>query len=108
MESSSLFKSLFVHYSRIILSFISFSCIFIVKPFITLLLENILTFKVIKEKRATFVPTNEILNKRPSIKTSVKNLFAAGDWVDTGLPSTIESAVKSGKMVSEIIAEISG
>ena len=78
------------------------------KKFTNINSENILTYKVIKEKRATFVPTNEILNKRPSIKTSVKNLFAAGDWVDTGLPSTIESAVKSGKMVSEIIAEISG
>ena len=69
--------------------------------------ENILTYKVIKEKRATFIPTIDIFNKRPSIKTSIKNLFVAGDWVDTGLPSTIESAVKSGKMVSEILAVVS-
>ncbi len=78
------------------------------KKFIKIDSENILTYKVIKEKRATFVPTNDIINKRPSIKTSVKNLLVVGDWVDTGLPSTIESAVKSGKMVSEIIADISG
>ncbi len=68
--------------------------------------ENISTYKAIKEKRATFVPTCEVLNNRPSITTSVKNLFVAGDWVDTGLPSTIESAVKSGKIVSEKILDI--
>jgi len=26
----------------------------------------------------------------------VKGLFLAGDWTDTGLPATIESAVRSG------------
>lgn len=74
------------------------------KKFVNLDSENVSSYKVIKEKRATFVPTNEVLNNRPSITTSIENLFVIGDWVDTGLPSTIESAVKSGKMVSEILA----
>ena len=65
--------------------------------------DKIISYKIIKEKRATFIPSNNILNRRPGSQTSIKNFFLAGDWVNTGLPSTIESAVKSGKMVSEII-----
>ncbi len=51
-------------------------------------------YKVLKEKRATFVPSNKINYIRPSSNTKIANLFLAGDWSDTGLPSTIESAVK--------------
>ena len=36
-------------------------------------------------------------------KTKYSNFFLAGDWTDTGLPSTIESAVKSGKMAVDMI-----
>jgi len=57
----------------------------------------------IKEKRATFIPSNKILNNRPNIETGIKNLFLAGDWVNTGLPSTIESAVRSGRLAAEFI-----
>lgn len=60
-------------------------------------------YKIIKEKRATFIPSNDILDRRPSQITNIKNLILAGDWVDTGLPSTIESAVKSGRVAAEII-----
>ena len=65
--------------------------------------ENLVSYKIIKEKRATFIPSNDILNKRPEPNTVLKNFFLAGDWVNTGLPSTIESAVKSGRMISELI-----
>ena len=65
--------------------------------------DNIVSYKIIKEKRATFIPSNDILNKRPGPYTGLKNFFLAGDWINTGLPATIESAVKSGRMVSEII-----
>ena len=51
---------------------------------------------IIKEKRATFSPTNEIESLRPSTQTPIKNLFLAGDWTNTGLPATIEGAVMSG------------
>jgi squalene-associated FAD-dependent desaturase len=60
-------------------------------------------YKIIKEKRATFIPSTDVLDKRPSQKTYLRNLILAGDWVDTGLPSTIESAVKSGRVAAEII-----
>ncbi|MGA7723146.1 MAG: hydroxysqualene dehydroxylase HpnE [Ignavibacteriaceae bacterium] len=65
--------------------------------------DNIITYKIIKEKRATFVPSKEILNSRPEQTTEINNFFLAGDWVDTGLPSTIESAVKSGRIAAELI-----
>jgi len=65
--------------------------------------DMISNYKIIKEKRATFIPSNDILEKRPQQKTDIKNLILAGDWVDTGLPSTIESAVKSGRVAAEII-----
>ena len=58
-------------------------------------------YKVLKEKRATFVPSNKIDYLRPSSNTKIANLFLAGDWTDTGLPSTIESAVKSGRTAAE-------
>ena len=50
---------------------------------------------VIRERRATFslAPGQP---QRPDTKTTVAGLFLAGDWIETGLPSTIESAVASG------------
>jgi hydroxysqualene dehydroxylase len=60
-------------------------------------------YKIIKEKRATFIPSNDIIDKRPAQKTKIRNLILAGDWVDTGLPSTIESATKSGRVAADLI-----
>ena len=50
---------------------------------------------VVREKRATFsvAPGQPV---RPGTATRIPGLFLAGDWIDTGLPSTIEGAVKSG------------
>jgi thioredoxin reductase len=50
---------------------------------------------VVREKRATFsvAPGQPA---RPRTATSVPGLWLAGDWMDTGLPATIESAVVSG------------
>jgi squalene-associated FAD-dependent desaturase len=73
------------------------------KKFFLLDPEMISGYKIIKEKRATFIPSIDILKKRPSQSTNIKNFILAGDWVDTGLPSTIESAVKSGKIASDLI-----
>ncbi|MCH8171416.1 MAG: FAD-dependent oxidoreductase, partial [Bacteroidetes bacterium] len=65
--------------------------------------DNISGFKIIKEKRATFIPSLDVLSKRPGVKTNINNLFLAGDWTDTGLPATLEGAVQSGKIASEIV-----
>jgi len=67
--------------------------------------EDITNYKVLKDKRATYIPSNKLLGKRPSSETSIKNFFLAGDWIETGLPSTIESAVKSGKMAADMILQ---
>ena len=73
------------------------------KKFFLLEAELIAGYKIIKEKRATFIPSDAIINKRPPQKTKIKNLILAGDWVDTGLPSTIESAAKSGRVAADLI-----
>jgi squalene-associated FAD-dependent desaturase len=73
------------------------------KNFFSLNPDLIVNYKIIKEKRATFIPSNDINDKRPSQKTRINNLILAGDWVDTGLPSTIEGAVKSGKIAADIV-----
>jgi len=52
--------------------------------------------RVIKEQRATFKTTPAELERRPPAKTMYQNLTLAGDWTDTGLPATIEGAVRSG------------
>jgi squalene-associated FAD-dependent desaturase len=50
---------------------------------------------VVREKRATFsvAPGQP---PRPQTRTPIPGLFLAGDWIDTGLPATIEGAVRSG------------
>jgi squalene-associated FAD-dependent desaturase len=50
---------------------------------------------VIRERRATF-SLKPGSPPRPGIETDVPGLFLAGDWIDTGLPATIESAVIAG------------
>ena len=40
---------------------------------------------------------------RPSTDTPIRGLLLAGDWIDTGLPATIESAVRSGHRAAEMI-----
>jgi zeta-carotene desaturase len=41
--------------------------------------------------------------RRPGTRTAVAGLYLAGDWVDTGLPATIESAVVSGHRAADDI-----
>jgi squalene-associated FAD-dependent desaturase len=50
---------------------------------------------VVSEKQATFslAPGQPA---RPGTHTPIEGLYLAGDWIDTGLPGTIESAVRAG------------
>ena len=50
---------------------------------------------IVREKRATF-SLSPSMPPRPPTTTAVDGLLLAGDWIDTGLPATIESAVVSG------------
>lgn len=58
---------------------------------------------IVKEREATLSHTVESDSLRPGPRTSMSNLILAGDWTDTGLPATIESAVLSGDVAAEII-----
>lgn len=53
-------------------------------------------WQIVKEKRATFAATPGQDARRPGAGTRWRNLFLAGDWTQTGLPSTIEGALRSG------------
>lgn len=61
---------------------------------------RVLRATVVREPQATFsvAPGQPA---RPSTDTPVERLFLAGDWVDTGLPATIEGAVVSGRMAAD-------
>jgi hydroxysqualene dehydroxylase len=61
-------------------------------------------WRIIKEKRATFAATPEQDALRPGAETRWRNLFVAGDWTRTGLPATIEGAVRSGIRAAELCA----
>jgi squalene-associated FAD-dependent desaturase len=60
-------------------------------------------WQIVRERRATFaaLPQEEI--KRPAAQTRWKNLVLAGDWTATGLPATIEGAVRSGNRAAALL-----
>ena len=63
-------------------------------------------YKIIREKMATFVQSPEETFRKPKMHTKYKNIFLAGDWIDTGLPATIEGAITSGYNVADYINKI--
>jgi zeta-carotene desaturase len=63
-------------------------------------------FHVVKEVRATFSATPGLL--RPSVRTDAPNVFRAGDWADSGWPSTMEGAVRSGYLAAEAVTRSAG
>jgi len=61
-------------------------------------------WQVVRERRATIAtdPQQEAL--RPGAQTAWTNVVLAGDWTDTGLPPTIESAIRSGERAAALAA----
>ena len=59
-------------------------------------------WRIVKERRATFAATPEQEARRPKARTPWRNLFLAGDWTATGLPATIEGAVRSGETAARL------
>jgi hydroxysqualene dehydroxylase len=60
-------------------------------------------WQIVRERRATFAATPEQNARRPGVATAWRNLGLAGDWTATGLPATIESAIRSGNRAADHI-----
>jgi len=67
--------------------------------------ERLPPWQIVKERRATFAATPAQLRLRPPPQTPWRNVFLAGDWTDTGLPATIEGAVRSGFKAAELLTK---
>ena len=61
-------------------------------------------WQIVRERRATFAATPAQDAKRPGAETRWRNLVLAGDWTDTGLPATIEGAIRSGQRAAKIVS----
>lgn len=59
--------------------------------------------RIVKERRATFAQTPAAMALRAKTRTAFGNLFLAGDWTDTGLPATIEGAIRSGRAAAAAV-----
>ncbi len=60
---------------------------------------------VVREKQATFLCEAGVNEYRPKNKTAMPNLWLAGDHIDTGYPSTLEGAVRSGVTCAQEILQ---
>jgi squalene-associated FAD-dependent desaturase len=71
---------------------------------------KLLKATVVKEISATFSPAPGCDRWRPdptAASAAVSNLFLAGDWTNTGWPSTMEGAVRSGYRAAQfLLAEV--
>jgi squalene-associated FAD-dependent desaturase len=60
-------------------------------------------WQIVRERRATFAATPAENAMRPGATTRWRNLFLAGDWTATGLPATIEGAIRSGDRAADCV-----
>ena len=65
---------------------------------------GVLRVLIVKQPEATFRCTPGASAHRPSQVTPIPNLFLAGEWTDTGWPSTMEGAVRSGVFAADALA----
>ncbi|MDD3288232.1 MAG: hydroxysqualene dehydroxylase HpnE [Alphaproteobacteria bacterium] len=65
--------------------------------------EKVPPYRMLREKRATIAATPWQNLRRPRAYIGWKNLALAGEWTDTGLPSTIEGAIRSGVKAAQIV-----
>ncbi|WP_135078106.1 FAD-dependent oxidoreductase [Terasakiella sp. SH-1] len=71
-------------------------------PFLSQKTSDMPKHRLICEKMATPRQNKAFSENRLTTKTKMENIFLAGDWIDTGLPATIESAIKSGKLAAQM------
>jgi squalene-associated FAD-dependent desaturase len=67
---------------------------------------QLLFHRVTTHFEAVFSPTPAIYLKRPESETPFDNLVLAGDWTQTKLPATLESAVRSGRHAVQILKKL--
>ena len=60
-------------------------------------------WQIVRERRATFAALPAENDRRPPAQTEWDNLALAGDWTATGLPATIEGAVRSGNRAADFV-----
>ncbi len=60
-------------------------------------------WQIVRERRATFAALPSQNARRPGAQTACRNMVLAGDWTATGLPATIESAVRSGHHAAQLV-----
>jgi squalene-associated FAD-dependent desaturase len=63
---------------------------------------------VLKEARATFSVVPGLDRFRPAADALGGGLYLAGDWTRTGWPSTMEGAVRSGRLAAEAVVRDAG
>jgi squalene-associated FAD-dependent desaturase len=59
-------------------------------------------WQIVRERRATFAALPQQNAIRPGTRTGWHNLVLAGDWIATGLPGTIEGAIRSGNRAADV------
>ena len=64
-------------------------------------------YRVVREKRATFAATPYQDRRRPPARTADPRIVLAGDWTATGLPATIEGAIRSGRTAAKVLRPLS-
>ena len=65
--------------------------------------SDIPPWTIVKERRGTFAALPAENAKRPGAETRWRNIFLAGDWTATGLPATIEGAIRSGNRAAQLV-----
>ena len=76
----------------------------LISLFPQLKINDLEKYCIVKQPNATFRCINDSLKKR-NLETSLGNLFFAGDWTNTSWPSTMESAVISGRKAAGLIID---
>ena len=64
---------------------------------------RLMRWRMATERHAVFTPGPNSAEIRPAQRTATPGLYAAGDWTDCGWPSTMEGALRSGRMAAAAV-----
>ncbi|WP_322095361.1 hydroxysqualene dehydroxylase HpnE [Paraburkholderia bannensis] len=65
--------------------------------------EPLPAWQIASDAQAVFAATPQEELRRPSARTRWNNLTLAGDWTATGLPASIEGAIRSGRKAADLL-----